>query len=399
MKGEKSMINYLRKKYINNYENIKDKDVRLQHGVLASIIGVVSNFIVFCSKLIIGIISFSVAIISDAINNLSDMASSIVSLIGFKMAKKKPDEDHPFGHERIEYISGLIVSLIIIVVGVVLVFTSIYKIIKNETEIIDDKYFIINVIILGVSILIKMYQAHAYHKIAKIISSISLKANFRDSLNDVMVTSTILIAFIIEYVLNINNITIPFSLDGALGILVSIFIICTGLSLLKEESNPLIGTKLNKEYIDEVISIINKYPDIINYHDIMCHTYGENKCYMTIHLEVDKNNSLEYIHSIIDEIEYIVKKDYNIELTSHIDPIDLNDGELIEIKDKINNYLNTNYENITIHDVRIIRRGNKNLVLFDMITPFDFKKDLKEEINKLFDDKYEFMINIDHPYY
>ena len=162
----------------------------------------------------------------------------------------------------------------------------------------------INMIVLGVSILIKIYQAYAYYKIAKIISSISLKANFRDSLNDCIVTSTILIAFVIEYILGKNNIIIPFSLDGVLGIIVSLFIISTGVSLLKEESDPLIGTKLNKTYIDEVLAVVKRYPDIINYHDIMCHTYGENKCYMTIHLEVDKNNSLEYIHNIIDEIYY-----------------------------------------------------------------------------------------------
>ena len=393
------MINLLRKKFIKNYENIKDKDVRLLHGVLASIIGIVSNFLVFISKLIIGILSFSVSIISDAINNLSDMASSLVSLFGFKMAKKKPDADHPFGHERIEYISGLIVSMIIIIVGLVLVGTSIYKITTYEHEIINDNFFMINMIVLGVSILIKIYQAYAYYKIAKIISSISLKANFRDSLNDCIVTTTILIAFVIEYVLGKNNIIIPFSLDGVLGIIVSLFIISTGVSLLKEESDPLIGTKLNKTYIDDVLAVVKRYPDIINYHDIMCHTYGENKCYMTIHLEVDKNKTLEEIHDIIDEIEYNVKKEYGIELTSHIDPIDLNDSELSSIKDKITNYLNDNYKDITIHDVRIVRRGNKSLVLFDMCTPFDFKKDLNYEINNLFENKYEFMISIDHPYY
>lgn len=393
------MINLLRKKFIKNYENIKDKDVRLLHGVLASIIGIVSNFLVFISKLIIGILSFSVSIISDAINNLSDMASSLVSLFGFKMAKKKPDADHPFGHERIEYISGLIVSMIIIIVGLVLVGTSIYKITTYEPVSISNNFFMINMIVLGVSILIKIYQAYAYYKIAKIISSISLKANFRDSLNDCIVTSTILIAFVIEYILGKNNIIIPFSLDGVLGIIVSLFIISTGVSLLKEESDPLIGTKLNKTYIDDVLAVVKRYPDIINYHDIMCHTYGENKCYMTIHLEVDKNKTLEEVHDIIDEIEYIVKKEYNIELTSHIDPIDLNDSELSEIKDKITNYLNDNYKDITIHDVRIVRRGNKNLVLFDMCTPFDFKKDLNYEINNLFENKYEFMISIDHPYY
>lgn len=393
------MINLLRKKFIKNYENIKDKDVRLLHGVLASIIGIVSNFLVFISKLIIGILSFSVSIISDAINNLSDMASSLVSLFGFKMAKKKPDADHPFGHERIEYISGLIVSMIIIIVGLVLVGTSIYKITTYEPVSISNNFFMINMIVLGVSILIKIYQAYAYYKIAKIISSISLKANFRDSLNDCIVTSTILIAFVIEYLLGKNNIIIPFSLDGVLGIIVSLFIISTGVSLLKEESDPLIGTKLNKTYIDDVLAVVKRYPDIINYHDIMCHTYGENKCYMTIHLEVDKNKTLEEVHDIIDEIEYIIKKEYNIELTSHIDPIDLNDSELSEIKDKITNYLNDNYKDITIHDVRIVRRGNKSLVLFDMCTPFDFKKDLNYEINNLFENKYEFMINIDHPYY
>ena len=195
------MINLLRRLFIKNYDNISDKDVRLAHGVLASIVGIISNLLVFSSKLVIGIISFSISIISDAINNLSDMATSIVALIGFKVSKKKPDEKHPFGHERMEYISGLLVSLVIIIVGIVLLGSSIYKMVSYKEESFLSNLFIINVIILGVSILIKIYQAYTYYKIGNIISSISLKANYRDSLNDVLTTSLILIALIIEYVL------------------------------------------------------------------------------------------------------------------------------------------------------------------------------------------------------
>lgn len=393
------MINYLRKRFINDYSNIKNKDVRLAHGILASIIGIISNFIVFTSKLVIGIISFSIAIISDAINNLSDMATSLVSLFGFKMAKKKPDEKHPFGHERIEYISGLIVSLIIIMVGIILIVTSILKIINYKNESTSDKLFIINASILFCAILIKIYQAHAYYKIAKIINSISLKANFKDSLNDVLVTSLVLISLVVEYILSLNGIIIPFSIDGVLGSIVSLFIIYTGIALLMEESNPLIGTKTNKEYIDLLTEEIKKYPKILNYHDIMCHTYGENKCYMTAHLEVDKNNTLEEVHEVLDEIEYNIKTMYGIDLTIHVDPIDLNDSELMNIKEKLNDYVNSKYKDISIHDVRIVRRGNKSLVLFDMIVPFNFKHDLSLEIKNLFNNKYEFRISIEHPYY
>lgn len=393
------MVNLLRRLFIKDYQNIKDKDVRLAHGILSGTVGVISNMLLFIGKIIIGIISFSISIISDAINNLSDMATSIVSLFGFKMAKKKPDADHPFGHERIEYISGLIVSLIIIIIGIILISTSIYKMIDYKDNSFSLDLFYVNVIILGVSILIKIYQAYVYYKIAKIISSISLKANFRDSLNDVLTTSLILFALILEYVLALNNIKIPFSLDGMLGIIVSIFIILTGVELLREESNPLIGTKINKEQIDKVINEVKKYPMILNYHDVMCHTYGENKCYMTIHLEVDKNNSLEEVHEILDEIETKVKDEYNIELTIHVDPIDLSDSELINIKNKIDLYLEKNYHDINIHDVRIIRRGNKNIVLFDMIVPYDYKGNIENEIIDLFDNKYEFKINIEHPYY
>ena len=395
------MINFLRKVFIKDFNNIKDKDVRLAHGVLASIIGIVSNLLVFISKLVIGIISFSISIISDAINNLSDMATSIVALIGFKVAKKKPDEKHPFGHERMEYISGLLVSLVIIIVGVALLASSIYKMIsyKEEGSFLSN-LFIVNVIILSVSILIKLWQAYSYYRIGTIISSISLKANYRDSLNDVLTTSLILIALIIEYVLSLNGILIPFSLDGLLGILVSMFIIFTGVSLLKEESNPLIGTKLNKEMIDNVVNEIKKHKEILNYHDIMCHTYGESKCYMTIHLEVDKNNTLEYIHNVIDIIEYSIKNEYGIELTVHIDPIDLSDKELFEIKDKIESFLKDNYKDVSIHDIRIIRRGKKPLVLFEMVTPFNSNDtEIKNRIHEQFNNKYEFNIEVEHPYY
>ena len=394
------MINFLRRKFIKDYQNIKNKDVRLAHGILASIIGIITNLIVFISKLIIGIISFSISIISDAINNLSDMATSLVALFGFKLAKKKPDEKHPFGHERMEYISGLVVSLIIIIVGIVLFVSSIYKMISYKEESFNKSLFLINTIILGISILIKLIQAYFYYKIANIISSISLKANFKDSMNDVLTTSIILLSLITEYILSMNQIIIPFSLDGLLGILVSIFVILTGANLLKEEANPLLGTKFNKEYIDLVVDEIKKYPKILNYHDIMCHTYGENKIYMTIHLEVDKNNSLEDIHSVVDEIEYNMKINHGIELTVHLDPVDLNDNELIEIKDKIESFINDNYQDVSIHDIRIIRRGNKSLVLFEMVAPFKFNDyDIENKINKLFDDKYEFKIEIEHPYY
>lgn len=394
------MINLLRRLFIKNYDNISDKDVRLAHGVLASIVGIISNLLVFSSKLVIGIISFSISIISDAINNLSDMATSIVALIGFKVSKKKPDEKHPFGHERMEYISGLLVSLVIIIVGIVLLGSSIYKMVSYKEESFLSNLFIINVIILGVSILIKIYQAYTYYKIGNIISSISLKANYRDSLNDVLTTSLILMALIIEYVLSLNGIGIPFSLDGLLGILVSMFIIYTGVTLLKEESNPLLGTKLNKEYIDKVIAEIKKHKEILNYHDVMCHTYGESKCYMTIHLEVDKNNTLEYIHDVIDKIEYNIKNEYGIELTIHLDPIDLSDKELFEIKDKIEKFLNENYKDVSIHDIRIIRRGKKHLVLFDMVTPFNSNDtEIKNRIHELFNNKYEFNIDVEHPYY
>ncbi len=394
------MVNLLRKTFIKDYENINNKDVRLAHGILASIVGLITNLIVFLSKLIVGIISFSISIISDAINNLSDMATSLVALFGFKMSKKAPDEDHPFGHERMEYISGLIVSLIIIIVGGALLVSSIIKMVNYENESFSSKLFIANVVILSISIVIKLYQAYFYHKISKIISSISLKANFKDSLNDVLTTSLILIALIVEYVLGINNRIIPFSLDGLLGIIVSSFIVYTGISLLKEESNPLLGTKLKKEYIDQVVDEIKKYEMVLNYHDIMCHTYGENKCYMTIHLEVDKDNSLEAVHEVADQIEYNVRKKYGIELTTHFDPIDVNDEELKDIKAKLDEYLTNNHKDISIHDLRIIRREKKSLVLFDMIVPYGFDNSkIIEEIKNLFDNKYSFSIDFENPYY
>ena len=393
------MITFLRKKFIKDYLNIENKNVRLAHGILASILGIISNFLVFISKLIIGIISFSISIISDALNNLSDMATSIVALFGFKMAKKKPDKEHPFGHERIEYLSGLVVSIIIIIVGLVLFASSIYKMVTYQNESFSKDLFLINAIILGCSILLKAYQAHIYHHISKLISSISLKANFKDSVNDCLTTSVILIALVIEYILSVNNIVVPFSLDGTLGIMVSGIIIFTGISLLKEEANPLIGTTFNEEYIKKVIEEVKKHKEIINYHDIMCHTYGEAKCYMTIHLEVDKDSKLEEIHDIVDEIEFSLKKKYDIDLTCHLDPVDLNDNELKEVKEKITSYLTNTYCNLSAHDIRLIKRGNKNLVLFEMVTPFDFNDDLTNEISALFNNKYEIQIEVEHPYY
>ena len=292
------------------------------------------------------------------------------------------------------------VSVFIIFIGGILVITSISKIIYYQSETYNNVLFYVTLGILSCSILLKIFQAYSYNRFSKLISSLTLKANFIDTISDIISTTFIMIALIIDYVLSFNGIIVPFSIDGVLGIVVSLFIIFNGIKLLIEETRPLIGAKFNQKYVDELISVIKSNDKIINYHDIMYHNYGENKCYMTVHLEIDNKYSLDEAHNIADQIEYEVKDKYGIELTSHIDPVNLNDQELADIKNKIITYLNEINENITIHDVRIIRRDNKHLILFDMNTPYDYEDiNIKDKITKLFENKYEFKINIEHPYY
>lgn len=393
------MVNFLRRTFIKDYENVKNQKVREAHGKLASFVGVISNLFLFALKLVAGLFSKSVAIIADSINNFSDMGSSIVTLIGFKMANAPADEEHPYGHERLEYIAGLIVAIIIMFVGGSLLFSSVDKIINYEYNEVPKIIAYVSLGILGASILVKLWQSLFNKKIGKLIDSVALEATAQDSRNDVISTSVILIGNII--ILFTGD--IGFSIDGILGILVSLFIIISGIKLIKETVNPLIGSSVSKEYVDEIVDFVKKNNFVLGVHDIMCHMYGPTKCFMTLHAEVDSEDNIIEIHDAIDDIETKVRQEYGVELTIHMDPI-VNDEETNNEKEKVRLIIEALDKELSFHDFRIVRKLSKSTILFDVVIPYKYKMTKEEiveyitkEINKE-EDKYSLLINFDYRY-
>ncbi|MBQ3253294.1 MAG: cation transporter [Acholeplasmatales bacterium] len=394
------MINLLRRLFIKDYNNIKDDKVRENHGKLASLVGIFSNLLLFVIKLIAGIISGSIAIIADSINNLSDMGSSIITLVGFKLASAPADEEHPYGHQRIEYISGLIVAIIIIFVGGNLLITSIDKIINYEIIEIDNIVIYISIGILSISILLKLWQSIFNKRIGKLINSIALEATASDSRNDCISTLVILIGNIVLLFWS----DIPFSLDGVMGILVSLFIIIAGIKLIKETMNPLIGVSADSDYVKEIIQAIKNHPQILGVHDVVCHMYGPTKCFMTLHVEVDARSDLMLIHDVIDNIERNVFKEFGVELTIHMDPIQIDNEEINEIRNKVIAIVNEIDTSLSIHDFRVVIGPTHTNLIFDMVIPYKFRLESKE-ILKIIEDKisvdgkkYYFVVDIDREY-
>lgn len=394
------MVTLLRKLFIKNYEDVKDSKVRESHGKMASFVGVFSNLVLFGIKLFAGIISGSIAIIADSINNFSDMGSSIITLVGFKLANSPADEDHPYGHQRIEYISGLIVAIIIIFVGGNLLLTSIEKIMNYEPIIMENTVLYISIAILSISILLKLWQSIFNKKVGKIINSLALEATSADSRNDCLSTGVILIGNIVLLFWK----DIPFSLDGVMCIFVSLFIIYSGIKLIKETTDPLIGVTAEDDFVKEIIEKIKEESIVLGVHDPVCHMYGPTKCFMTIHVEVDYRCDLLSTHDVIDNIERKILKEYGVELTIHMDPIQIDDEEINNLRRRVKECVRDIDGRLSIHDFRVVVGPTHTNLIFDMVIPYKFKM-TEEEIMKIIKDKikdegkqYYFVVDIDREY-
>lgn len=366
------MIKILRKMFIKNHDDIKSEEVRMQHGVFASIFGIILNLLLFVLKLIFGILSNSISIIGDAINNLTDLGSSIITFIGFKLSNKPADEEHPYGHQRIEYITSLIISIIIIVVGIELFSTSITKIINND----QANYSYVTLIVLIISLFAKLYLAYFNKSIGKTINSNALLAVGKDAINDVVSTFFILISAVLSILFNLN-------LDGIMGIVVACFICFSGISLVKETIDPLIGEKVDNELVKKILQEIDSEENILGYHDVMCHCYGPTKIFMSLHAEVDSSKDIIFLHEIIDNIELLIKQKYNIELVIHMDPCDLSCERTKEYKAKVKEILAGISSKLSFHDFRIIN-GEKTLnLIFDVVVPHSLQVKKEDIINTL----------------
>ena len=388
------MKNLFAKVFIKNYQDVKDPKVRNAYGKMCGLVGIVSNLLICAVKIITGILVGSVAILADGINNLADAGSSIITLIGFKLASLPADSDHPYGHQRIEYITGLIVSIVILVIGVLLMKTSIEKIIYGS-EAIKQEHLIITIIILVVAILLKLWQSLFYKKNGKAIDSKTLLATSQDSLNDSLSTIAVLISLIISLIW--PNVI----LDGYMGCIVSLFILYSGIKLVKETISPLIGEAPSKEFITMVAEKVLSYDGILGIHDLVIHSYGPSKTFITLHAEVDSKVDVLVSHDIIDNIERDFLNELSLNLVIHLDPIDVSSPEIIELKEKTASILKEIDESLKFHDFRVVNGVTHTNILFDVVVPIKFEmtnEELKELIDKKFkeiDKNYFTVITVD----
>ena len=394
MKYGDIMLNILARLFIKDYKNTKEANVRSAYGVLCAIMGIITNLLICAFKIVVGIISGAISIMADGINNLTDGGSSLITLIGFKMANKPADKDHPFGHERIEYINGLIVSLIVLVIGVLLAKTSIEKIINPE--VINLDYFILALIVLIGSILVKIWQNIFYNKCAKLIDSPALKATAKDSFADILSTSVVLISLIIFKIWNVN-------VDGYIGLVVALLIIYNAIKLVLETSSPLIGEAPSKEFVNSVEKKILSYDGVLGIHDLVIHTYGKAKTFISVHVEVDADVDILVSHDMVDNIEHDFLKE-NINLVVHMDPVKTNDPETNKLKSLIATILYNIDKNLSFHDFRVVHGPTHTNILFDVVVDTSYNKkdeELIEEINKSvkeINECYNLIITIDRNY-
>ena len=368
------MVTLLTKLFIKN-NDLKDPKVRTRYGTICGALGICLNIFLFVFKYFAGVLSGSIAITADAFNNLSDAGSSIVTLIGFKMADKKPDLEHPFGHGRIEYISGFIVSIVIILMGLELFKSSVSKITNPEN--IDSSIVII--LILVISILVKIYMYLYNKKISKKIDSAAMKATALDSLSDSVATLVVLISIFIYKLTGLN-------IDGISGILVSIFILFSGYNAAKETISPLLGNKPDKEFIDEIIKIVMSHKEITGVHDLIVHDYGPVRVIVSLHAEVPGHSDIFEIHDCIDRIENELNEKLKCESVIHMDPIALDDKKVVFMRKEVAKIVKSFNNRLSIHDFRMVEGTTHNNLIFDVVVPLDLKLDydyIKNEMEKL----------------
>lgn len=390
------MFKLLEHIFINKKYHEMNNEKRSALGVLTSILALIFNIILSFFKILVGFLFSCLSIVTDGFNNLSDSLSSVISLIGFKISKKSPDENHPYGHERIEYISALILATIIIFLGISLGKTSLEKIINNEQIILDHFYILI--IVVSASILIKTYMVFIYHHVYKLTNSLTINASMHDSINDCISSTIILISIIIAKFTN-------FSIDAYLALALCVYMIISGIKIMMESISSLLGEAPKKEEIQMIEAEILQYDKVLGAHDLIIHKYGKDKIYATIHVEMDAKDDILESHEIIDNIERNFKVKHNINLCIHLDPIELDDELTLKLKHALDDIIkDTNY---SYHDFRLIKRKDEIKILFDLIISYednknkyfilaDIEKKLIKKAKEIKDTDYILIIDIDN---
>lgn len=364
------MSELLIKLFIKNGSNTKDAAVRSAYGKLSGAVGIIVNMILCSAKFIIGSLTGSITITADAVNNLSDAGSSIVTLFGFKLAEKPADSEHPYGHGRIEYVSGLIVSFFVLLMGFELLKSSIGKIIHPEAI----EFSFAALIVLVMSILFKIWLAYFNAKLGKKINSTATKAVVTDSISDTIATSVALISLILARF-------VEKPLDGYFGVVVALFILYSGINLVKDTVSPLLGAPPEKEFYDEIENFIMSYDGIVGVHDLIIHDYGPSRLFASAHAEVPSNSDMMETHDTIDVIERDIQKKYGMLISIHMDPIAVNDDRVNELRTLTENVIKEINPKITMHDFRVVEGTTHTNLIFDIV--LNHEKDMKPgEITK-----------------
>lgn len=369
------MINLLIKTFIKNPDDIENPRVRQKYGTLSSLVGIICNLILFSIKYIMGALSHSISIVSDAFNNLSDCAGCLVTLLGYKMASKPADKDHPFGHGRIEYLTSLTIAVLIIFVGIELLKNSIEKIINPE----EIKFSLFVLFSLIFSIAVKLWMAFFNTKLGRKINSSVMIATAKDSKSDVIATSATLIALICSLFTKLP-------IDGIMGFVVSVFILKSGYDIVKDTVDELLGKPADPEVVNQIKKYVLKNDKIIGIHDLIIHSYGPGNMIGSCHVEVKSNEVFTEVHDIVDSIEREIYNDMNILMTIHMDPIEVDDQLTNNTKKLVNKIINSIDPALHIHDFRIVSGESHTNLIFDLVVPFECKyshQQLKQRIDDL----------------
>lgn len=387
------MTNFLIKTFIPDKDNVENQSVRGKYTVLSSITGIIVNVLLSIFKIIIGIIANSMSIISDGLNNVSDAGSSIVTMVGFKMSQKKVDNDHPWGHGRMEYITALIVDILIILVGFELFQNSIDKIMHPELPNISN----ITIILLVVAILAKLWLFLFNRKIAKTINSAAIKGTAYDSISDSISTAAVLLsAFVAKFA--------GISIDGYVSLLVSIFILITGFKAVKEMIDLLLGQKPDPDFVKEIENFAKKYDIIHGIHDIMVHDYGPGRKIVSFHAEIPANSDICKAHDIIDQMEQDIFDEFGCITTIHMDPIVVDNDEINNMRAETEKIVKSVNEKFSIHDFRMTDGGERVNLIFDLVVPIGENIDVENAVSKIQEEihsknsKYHAVIKAEHSY-
>lgn len=387
------MTEWLIKHFVKNYSNHEDAQVRTNYGLFAGIVGIICNILLCAAKGIIGFIAGSISIIADALNNLSDAASNVISLLGFKLASKPADPEHPYGHGRYEYLSGLAVAVVIVIIGVELIQSSFDKVL-NPTP---TEFNLIIAVILILSILVKLWMAVFNRTIGKRISSSTLEATAIDSRNDVIATAVVLICALISSQTGID-------LDGWVGIAVGLFIVWSGIQLIRETISPLLGRAAEPEMVALIQDKIMSYPGVLGTHDLMVHDYGPGRLFASAHVEMAAEADPLESHDLIDNIEQDFKTEDGLIVTLHYDPIVTDDPEVKNLRNRINQLVKEISPELSIHDLRTVPGPSHTNIIFDCVKPAHFKMSDEDLLSQIsikvaeMDPKMNCIITLDQSY-